>query len=401
MMLYLFIYLSFAIIKNVNIRKQQKECVEARQTGIAVPPFDKMPGVIEICSRRRAAVNCTGSGADEQAAPVKVSQSVNNWRQSPLLAYLQPQFDNTSGRRCRAGGRPGILLGSAVAFGVFVALTLSLWMAASRAPTDLIQLPTQQLPESPGQVDVRAERTPAERIAVGANSTVLLLSMLFMAIATCAAVASTFYLYRWRRVLSTDRRFMVPEELIASLNGFNKEIGRLSTRIYDVGNEQSSSVQAIALNSKNTAKSVSDLLETALLLQRALDDKDNEIRRLRQGYDIELFRRFIGRFVRVKQTIEDYRSADNFSSEACDQINRLLDDALDECGVEQFAPKIGADYRNAEGVADSPRIVQTNDTLQSFSIAGVLGTGYRFRENTREIIIPARVSIFMTSQQGG
>jgi hypothetical protein len=78
-----------------------------------------------------------------------------------------------------------------------------------------------------------------------------------------------------------------------------------------------------------------------------------------------------------------------------------LNDAFDECGVEQFTPKIGSDYRNAQGVADNPRVVHSNDSVEAFSITEILEAGYRFRDNPREIIVPARVCISVSPQQQG
>jgi hypothetical protein len=76
-----------------------------------------------------------------------------------------------------------------------------------------------------------------------------------------------------------------------------------------------------------------------------------------------------------------------------------LDDAFEECGVEQFAPRVGTDYRNAKGVADNPRVIDTHDPARSFAIADIVEPGYRFRQSQLDTIVPARVSIFMVQQQ--
>jgi hypothetical protein len=155
--------------------------------------------------------------------------------------------------------------------------TLILSFSVSWHLAALFSFPTQQSSET------------AEAVGLERTTTVVVTTMLVMAITTCVAVTISFYLYRWRRLLSTEGRFTVPEELAASLKSIAKQIGKLSTRIGDIEREHRIGIQVISETSKRTDESVSDLLQTTLMLQRALDEKDGEIRRLRQGYDAELF----------------------------------------------------------------------------------------------------------------
>jgi hypothetical protein len=182
-----------------------------------------------------------------------------------------------------------------------------------------------------------------------------------MAATTAGAVAVSFYLYRWRKILSTDSRFTVPEALIASLNNLGKHIITSGTRLEQAISEHEIGIKHIARTSIKTDERISEVLETSVLLQRVLDERDAEIRRLRQGYDVEVFRRFISRFIRVKQLVDDCHSTGQYTVEDCASVGRLLEDAFEECGVEQFAPPIGTDYRKAEGVADNPRVVYIRD----------------------------------------
>ena len=79
-------------------------------------------------------------------------------------------------------------------------------------------------------------------------------------------------------------------------------------------------------------KVIAQLFEASATMQSALDKKDMEIKRLKEGYDTELIRRFVGRFLRVKGAITDARSShDTIDINTINQIGRLLEDALDEC----------------------------------------------------------------------
>jgi hypothetical protein len=268
-----------------------------------------------------------------------------------------------------------------------------LWLHSKETP-----LHTQRAQELDQETAPKLTSAPTPR----ETDSMLLIVMLFMSATAAVAVASSFYLYRWRRILSADQRFVVPEALVGSLRGMGKEIRVSRSQLNRLAGELSDETQTLSKRVETTQKSVSELLDTTVMLQRALDQRDAEIQRLRQGYDQEIFRRFIARFVRVKQAVDDCVALKRFGPHDCEQLRRLLEDAFEECGVEQFIPPLGTDYRGAEGVADNPRVIHTSDPKQSFAIADILDPGYRFRSPTnREIISPARVSIFMARQEQG
>ena len=73
-----------------------------------------------------------------------------------------------------------------------------------------------------------------------------------------------------------------------------------------------------------------------------------------------------------------------------------MQNALEECGVEQLKPEINTDYREAgPEIADDPTIIPTDDENLDFKISSIEATGYVIEgEGDREIIIPAKVSIY-------
>jgi hypothetical protein len=230
-----------------------------------------------------------------------------------------------------------------------------------------------------------------------------LTALLAMAIATSIAVATAYYLYRWRRILSSDGKVLtVPEELIARLATIDDELRALKLAISTADADQKKQRSQIHQAVDKTNKVIAQLFETSATMQSALDQRDLEIKRLTEGYDAELLRRFVGRFIRVKAAISDAQSSVATDMSTINQIDRLLEDALDECGVEEFRPKINDDFRVASGVADNPKVIETTDASKNFQIVDVIEPGYRFRNSTSgEIILPARVSIYVTRNSGG
>ena len=209
-----------------------------------------------------------------------------------------------------------------------------------------------------------------------ANSDLLLISALvILSVTTLASVGVSFYLYRWRAIVlaNSHMRMVVPEEWAKHL----RMLDRIEKR------------------SLESDQKVENLVETFMALQKGLDDRDAEIRRLRQGYDNEVFRRFLFRFVRVDQMVRDCLLEGRFDREGFEQARMLLADAFAECGVEVFSPPLGSDYRAADGVADSPKVVTTEAMEDVGKIAEITEAGYRLKTSqVYDVILPAKIRIY-------
>lgn len=141
-----------------------------------------------------------------------------------------------------------------------------------------------------------------------------------------------------------------------------------------------------------TAKNFSSALKS---LRGALDERDQEIKRLRRGYDNAVFRKFVARFIRVDQAVQYFMKYTEDSSTDLESIHSLLEDALLECDVQPFSPEIGSDYRSAFGVAEYPKILTTNIRDDDCRIAEILEPGYVMQgSKEKEVLIPARVAIY-------
>ena len=159
----------------------------------------------------------------------------------------------------------------------------------------------------------------------------------------------------------------------------------------------------IKANSQQSIKSET-LLESFLTLQETISNRDEEINRLKKGHDSKIFKRFIMRFVKVSSALHEIRDEAQDSDQAKNYkyLCRLIQNALEECGVEQLMPEIGADYRRlGSEVDDDPKIIETNDKLKNFHVASVESLAYIIEgEGSREIILPATVTIYRTKEEG-
>ena len=215
-------------------------------------------------------------------------------------------------------------------------------------------------------------------------------ALVLMSAATLVSISITFYLYKWRRILLGQPNLLLPEDWGKHLDGLGQDVKGLSSTIGD----------RMGLVSQETARNseqLSNMIQTFMTLQKAIDERDDEIKRLKQGYDADVFRKFLNRFIRVDQLVDTYRQSIAEESESLGQIKRLMEDALDECGVESFQPNVGDDSRRSEGISDSPKTVKTAQKEDAFKIVEVIEPGYRLRGGiSSEVLIPAsvRISVF-------
>lgn len=215
----------------------------------------------------------------------------------------------------------------------------------------------------------------------------LYITIVILSISTLIAVGISFYLYKWRRILLANPNSVVPEEWAKYLQGVGEGVTHLSSIMDE-------NLIRVSQESRLNTERIENMTKTYMELQEVLDEKDKEISRFKDGYDAEIFRRFIGRFARVDQALEDLIS-DGGESEELSLIKRLLEDAFEECGVEKTSPNIGDDYRTVGGVSDNPKLQRTNDPSLEFQIVEVIECGYELNTGVeRKSIIPSKVKIY-------
>jgi hypothetical protein len=211
-----------------------------------------------------------------------------------------------------------------------------------------------------------------------------------LSIGLIVSVLVSFYLYRWRRILLSSPHLLVPEELGERIHSHEKALRLI---------EKAFVTKTMRLEERSGLMSgqITSLIDTFMALQNAIDEKDQEIKRFKNGYDIQVFRRYLYRFVRVHQSIVDFERDGELGEREISFIKRLLEDALDECGVEPFEPEIGGDFREIDGVADRPQTILTETAEENFKVAEVTESGYRIRTEGEhfDTIIPAKVKIFV------
>lgn len=149
-----------------------------------------------------------------------------------------------------------------------------------------------------------------------------------------------------------------------------------------------------------TKQGVADVLEAFKHLQNALDQKDKEIDRLRQGYDLEIFKRFVGRFIRLEKVIAedmaDIEAGKGDAKETLDDLKTLLEDALEFSGLKRYYPSEGVDIALVDGIDDDKEQRPAPTAEQALTVAEVLEPGWQLETPDGPVFVKkARVAIYV------
>jgi len=227
--------------------------------------------------------------------------------------------------------------------------------------------------------------------AEGLFSTDAVFVIFVLMLVSVLATASAFWMYYAKSVMLKDGPALVPEK-------WGMMIDKLTFATINMQESSSSALNKVIDQLNYQSDQADSLMNSFLTLQSALDTRDEEISRLKKGYDAVIFKRFLNRFIRVDRALLEIVDETPNGDNAKDMryLNRLMEDALDECGVERFLPEIGSDFRQAtEGVGDEPTVLNTDQINLDFTVASVDSAGYVIRgEGDLQVIVPAKVSIY-------
>ena len=212
-----------------------------------------------------------------------------------------------------------------------------------------------------------------------------------LTVISIASLIMSVWLYYVRVVYLRQGPALVPEKWGELLSLSSYSVDRLKDE-----NKELSKILRYSLDT--TKQSYQELIQNFSTLKGTLDDREGEIERLKKGYDSKVFRNFLRRFLRVDKAIKCSldESTDEEVRKSYRYFSKLMDDALDECGVDVIEPALGSDFRDlGSEVADEPKTQPTKDPNMDFKISKIISTGYKIvGQESEETIIPATVEIF-------
>ena len=227
-----------------------------------------------------------------------------------------------------------------------------------------------------------------------AGSLVAIISIISLAVVSVFSLSMTFWLYLWRRRFTDKYEIVVPEDWRGASDRHEKGLQFQDERILGL----TKAIGGLAEQGVELQKLIESMTSTYMGLQGSLDQKDEELGRFKKQYDSTIYRKFLKRFIRVDLVLQSHLEEGAIDIGDLGQIRQLLEDALDECGLEVFQPTVDEDYAKADGVEDYPKTVPTQDPNLLGKIIEVRQPGYRLQE-TGEVIQKAKVTVYSEPAQ--
>ena len=234
----------------------------------------------------------------------------------------------------------------------------------------------------------------SEALSPSPSNAGFLVAIISLAVIAVFSLSMTFWLYRWRRRFTDKYEIIVPEDWRAISDRHEKRLQFQDKRILEL----TKAIGGLAEQGVALQKMIESMTSTYMGLQGSLDEKDEELGRFKKGYDSTIYRNFLKRFIRVDLVLQSHIEDGEINVSGLEQIRQLLEDALDECGLEVFQPELNEDYAKAEGVEDYPKTVPTQDPNLIGKIIEVRQPGYRLQE-TGEVIQKAKVTAYSEPTQ--
>ena len=117
------------------------------------------------------------------------------------------------------------------------------------------------------------------------------------------------------------------------------------------------------------------------ILRNDIEEKDKEIARYKDGYDVSRIKNYFSKFTFLDSVIKEYIDDNEIDLDGLKvgltDIQIQMNEAFLEYDIEIFSPQLGADYRKTDGVEHPPRKIETNNKEDHFVIAEVIKPGYR------------------------
>ena len=223
----------------------------------------------------------------------------------------------------------------------------------------------------------------------------LLISLLLNTLLISIAI----YLFKWRKILNDTQTSIIPSELLSEFTKNQSHLSNLSIVI--------DKFKKTILKSKTEDSEVIKEIQNYLSILRENTLKtDEEISRLREGYDTKIFKDFLNRFFRVYRIIEE--DLEYYKDKNEEPFIKLLNDlkislkeAFLDCGLEEFSPKKGEEYKKAFGVSENIVSIETTVESENMKIAKIKSSGFKVKNDYGyKVMKPAIVTVYKYKKEG-
>ena len=219
-------------------------------------------------------------------------------------------------------------------------------------------------------------------------------------------------LQRERIKLLSDRKCVEPEVLLKEMSDLSENTGALDKQLSELKQNNDRTVQSLAQqtsaaisgfekDNQQTGEKIQEIMNSLSVFKESLDDKDEEIKRYKEGHDSKLISKYILSYIKVRDQIIKMTNSDQLEFKNLEQLADRLSMEIDHAGVKEIEVSVGDKFLDDKygGKLAAPKLVPTDVPENDGIIKSVDLVGYEFTGNDRNIILrPAKVSVYKLEQ---
>jgi molecular chaperone GrpE (heat shock protein) len=158
---------------------------------------------------------------------------------------------------------------------------------------------------------------------------------------------------------------------------------------------------ATLMSTEPVARNLSDLTQEVSAIREFASQQQDHVRRLQDGYDWNIIKRFCLRVIRCIDNLDDRinkLTEEEIEFQGLEDVRDELIFALESSGVEQFEPELGSNYKGQEKYLEAVKErSETEDADLSGKIAEVVRFGYKYVISDDEVrfVRSAQVKLYV------
>lgn len=188
------------------------------------------------------------------------------------------------------------------------------------------------------------------------------------------------------------------------INNLKKSFFRIKDKIKVIWKKTQKKIALQIKEIKTPSDQANDLNETEKLLREIeilrneIAIKDNEMSKLKDGYEVKVNTKFFKKFTVLDSVIQEYIDDQEIDFDGIKDIHYQMKEAFAEYDIETFSPALGTKISEIPDLIDERfKKIKTRDKEQNATISEVLRVGYRRKlsESSFQIISKAKVRVFI------
>ena len=222
------------------------------------------------------------------------------------------------------------------------------------------------------------------------------------------SLITNYTLLKWRS-RSKNQLISFPENLQDQFESLSKEFNDIKSSVHgDFGNYTENLKKQINLHqevAKNVTKKYDEIFESFSVLQKSLNQKDDEIERLKKGYDLQILKKYVIKLLRVADTCDAIENDPKVSEETKKEttfISESLNDLLEDLGVEKYSIKPGVSTKSEVfGLppANEWVKVKADKEEQLSNVKKTIKEGYFINAEIKEVIKYPKIEVYTKGEK--